>query len=170
MTPIAPHITAFLRERLPVERRASAHTCDTYAYAYRLLFEFASQRLGSRPSELQLEHIDAPLVMAFLEHLQEHRGSSARTRNVRLAAIKSFMRYVEYASHRRSTRSAAYSPSRRSAPTAGSSSISLSKNRRHCWTLRTRRPAPAPATGRSVTSPSPAACASPSSSVCVWTT
>lgn len=96
MTPIAPHITAFLRERLPVERRASAHTCDTYAYAYRLLFEFASQRLGSRPSELQLEHIDAPLVMAFLEHLQEHRGSSARTRNVRLAAIKSFMRYVEY--------------------------------------------------------------------------
>jgi len=96
MTPIAPHITAFLRERLPIERRASVHTCDTYAYAFRLLFEFASQRLGIRPSELQLEHIDALLVMAFLEHLQEHRSNSARTRNVRLAAIKSFARYVEY--------------------------------------------------------------------------
>jgi site-specific recombinase XerD len=96
MTPIAPHITAFLRERLPIERRASVHTCDTYAYAFRLLFEFASQRLGIRPSELQLEHIDALLVMAFLEHLQEQRSNSARTRNVRLAAIKSFARYVEY--------------------------------------------------------------------------
>jgi len=96
MTPIAPHITAFLRERLPLERRASLHTCDTYAYAYKLLFEFASQRLGLRPSALQIEHIDAPLVMAFLEHLQDHRGNSARTRNARLAAIKSFMRYMEY--------------------------------------------------------------------------
>jgi site-specific recombinase XerD len=96
MTPIAPHISAFLRERLPVERRASAHTCDTYAYAYRLLFEFASQRLGCRPSDLQFEQIDAPLVMAFLEHLQASRGNGARTRNVRLAAVKSFMRYVEY--------------------------------------------------------------------------
>lgn len=96
MTPIAPHITAFLRERLPIERRASPHTCDTYAYAFRLLFEFASQRLGIRPSELQFEHIDASMVMAYLAHLQEHRSNSARTRNVRLAAIKSFMRYVEY--------------------------------------------------------------------------
>jgi integrase/recombinase XerD len=38
MTPLAPHITAFLRERLPVDRRASEHTCDTYAHAFRLLF------------------------------------------------------------------------------------------------------------------------------------
>ena len=96
MTAIAPHITAFLRERLPLERRASLHTCDTYAYAFKILFEFASQRLGIRPSDLQFEHIDAPLVMAFLEHLETHRGNTARTRNVRLAAIKSFMRYMEY--------------------------------------------------------------------------
>lgn len=96
MTPIAPHITAFLRVRLPVERRASAHTCDTYAYAFMLLFEFASRRLAVQPSDLQLEQIDAPLVMAFLEHLQEQRSNSARTRNARLAAIKSFMRYVEH--------------------------------------------------------------------------
>ena len=67
----------------------------SYSDAFRLLFEFASQRLGIRPSQLQFEHIDAPLVMAFLEHLQAHRRNSARTRNVRLAAIKSFVRYVE---------------------------------------------------------------------------
>jgi len=96
MTPIAPHITAFLQVRLPVERRASAHTCDTYAYAFQLLFEFASQRLGVPPSALQLEQIDAALVLAFLEHLQKDRGNGSRTRNARLAAIKSFMRFVEH--------------------------------------------------------------------------
>ena len=45
MTPIAPHITAFLRERLPVERMASPNTCAAYAYAFQLLFEFASKKL-----------------------------------------------------------------------------------------------------------------------------
>lgn len=96
MTPLAPHITAYLRQRLPVERAASPHTCDTYAYAFQLLFEFASQRLGVPPSELQLEQIDATLVLAFLEHLQDVRGNGARTRNARLAAIRSFMRFVEH--------------------------------------------------------------------------
>ena len=96
MTPIAPHITAFLRERLPAQRRASQHTCDAYAYAFQILFEFASGRLGVTPSELGLEQLDASLVMAFLAHLQRDRGNGARTRNARLAAIKSFMRFVEH--------------------------------------------------------------------------
>src|SRR5215469_2759151 len=60
MTLIAPHITAYLRERLPNERKASPHTCDTYAYAFQLLFQFASQRLGCSPAALQLEQLDAP--------------------------------------------------------------------------------------------------------------
>lgn len=96
MTAIAPHITAFLRERLPVQRGASVHTCDSYAYAFQLLFQFASQRLRVKPSALQLEQIDAVLVMDFLEHLETQRGNSASSRNVRLAAIKSFMRFCEY--------------------------------------------------------------------------
>jgi site-specific recombinase XerC len=50
MTPIAPHIAAFLRERLPIERQTSEHTCDSYAYAFQLLFEFASQKLKAKPS------------------------------------------------------------------------------------------------------------------------
>ncbi len=96
MTPIAPHITAFLRERLPVQRGASAHTCDSYAYSFQLLFEFASQRFAVTPSALYLEQIDARLVMDFLAHLESERGNSASTRNARLAAIKSFMRFIEF--------------------------------------------------------------------------
>jgi len=96
MTPLAPHITAFLRQRLPVERAASPHTCDTYAYAFRLLFAFASRQLGVPPSALHLEHLDAPLVLAFLEDLQTARGNGPRTRNARLIAIKSFMHFVEH--------------------------------------------------------------------------
>ena len=91
MTPLAPHITAFLRERLPLERGASQHTCDTYAYAFRLLFEFASARLKIAPSALHIEQIDATLVLQFLEHLENERNNGPRTRNARLAAIKSFM-------------------------------------------------------------------------------
>jgi len=96
MTPIAPHITAFLRERLPIERRASEHTCNSYAYAFQLLFDFASRRLKAPPSALHLEHIDAALVLAFLQHLESDRKNSPSSRNARLAAIKSFMRFVEY--------------------------------------------------------------------------
>ena len=96
MTPIAPHITAFLRHRLPVERAASPHTCDTYAYAFRLLFEFASRARGVPPSALHLEHLDAALVLEFLAHLQTARGNGSRTRNARLTAIKSFMHFVEH--------------------------------------------------------------------------
>ncbi len=96
MTPIAPHITAFLRERLPIQRGASVHTCESYAQSFQLLFEFASQKIGVTPSALNLEQIDARLVMDFLAHLEIDRGNSPQTRNVRLAAIKSFMHFVEY--------------------------------------------------------------------------
>lgn len=96
MTPLAPHITAFLRERLPLERGASLHTCETYAHAFRLLFEFAAVRLKTTPSQLHLEQIDVPLVLTFLDHLERERGNGAASRNNRLAAIKSFMHFVEY--------------------------------------------------------------------------
>jgi integrase/recombinase XerD len=96
MTPIAPHMTAFLRERLPHQRGASAHTCTSYAYTFQLLFEFASHRCGLAPSQLSLEQIDAPLVMDFLAALETERRNSPTTRNARLAAIKSFMHFLEY--------------------------------------------------------------------------
>ncbi len=96
MTAIAPHITAFLRDRLPLQRGASEHTCQSYAYAFQLLFRYASERFNVTPSRLELEQLDAPLIMNFLEHLETQRGNTASTRNVRLAAIKSFMRFCEY--------------------------------------------------------------------------
>jgi len=96
MTPIAPHITAFLQERLPIERRASDNTCESYAYAFKLLFEYASACLKVPPSALHLEQLDAPLVVNFLRHLETARGNGPNSRNVRLAAIKSFMHFMEY--------------------------------------------------------------------------
>lgn len=96
MTPIAFHIEAFLRDYLPKQRGASQHTCDTYAYGFKLLFNFASQRLKRRPSELGLEQIDAPLITDFLEHLETDRRNQSSSRNVRLAAIKAFFRFLEH--------------------------------------------------------------------------
>jgi site-specific recombinase XerD len=95
MTPIAPLITAFLREHMPQQRGYSAHSCAAYADCFRLLFGFAAQRLEFRPSRLALEQIDAAMVLAFLAHIEQDRGNSPATRNLRLAAIKAFMRYVE---------------------------------------------------------------------------
>lgn len=96
MTPIAPLITSFLREHMPIEQGCSRHTCETYAHAFRLLFVFASKRLGIQPSQICIEQIDAALILDFLAHIEEQRGNCAATRNGRLAAVKAFIRYVEF--------------------------------------------------------------------------
>jgi integrase/recombinase XerD len=96
MTAIASHVTAFFQQRLTLERRASANTCDSYAYAFKMLLGYASNRLKTAPSRLELEQIDAPMVVSFLNHLESARTNGASSRNVRLAAIKSFMRFIEY--------------------------------------------------------------------------
>ena len=96
MTPIAPHITSFLQQRLPLERQASHNTCESYAYAFQLLFEYARDCLKVAPSDLQLEQLDAPPVLNFLSHLEKVRGNVPSSRNIRLAAIKAFMRFMEY--------------------------------------------------------------------------
>jgi integrase/recombinase XerD len=96
MTSLATHVSVFLRERLPLERRASERTCDTYALALRLFFEFGAKKLKIRPSALSLEQLDAPLVLEFLAHLETQRHNGPATRNVRLAAIRTFMRFIEY--------------------------------------------------------------------------
>lgn len=96
MTALAPHLAAFLREHLPHERRASLHTCATYAYSFQLLVCFAARQLKVKPCQLELEQLDASLVLDFLKHIEIERHNSARTRNARLAAINSFFRFVEY--------------------------------------------------------------------------
>jgi len=96
MTALAPHITAFFEQRLPLERGASEHTRDSYAYAFKLFLTYASTRLTVAPSELTVEQMDAPLVVDFLQDLETTRSNSPSSRNIRLAAIKSFMHFLEY--------------------------------------------------------------------------
>lgn len=95
MTPIAPHITVYLQQRLPRERNASPNTCESYAYAFQLLFEYAGQFLKVAPSALTLEQLDAALILNFLTWLEESRGNAISSRNIRLAAIKAFMHFME---------------------------------------------------------------------------
>ena len=96
MTALAPYLCDFLREYLPRDRRASPHTSETYAHAFRLLVCFAADRLKAQPSTLQVEQLDAPMILAFLHHLETERGNGPKTRNARLAAINAFFRYLEY--------------------------------------------------------------------------
>jgi integrase/recombinase XerD len=96
MNLIAPHIEAFLREHLGHHRGASPHTCDSYAYSFQLLFEFAAKRLKLAPSALMLERLDAELISTFLQNLEDVRRNSPETRNIRLAAIRSFFHFLEH--------------------------------------------------------------------------
>lgn len=96
MTPLGPHLTVFLREYLPSQREMSIGTSDTYSYAFQLLVCFAANRLKITPSEIAVEQLDATLVLSFLEHLEKERNNCARTRNSRLAAIKTFFKFLEY--------------------------------------------------------------------------
>jgi integrase/recombinase XerD len=94
MSTIAPTLQAFFTDRLVGQRQASPHTIAAYRDTLRLLLSFAAQRVGTEPSSLDLGQLDAPLIGAFLDHLESERGCSARTRNARLAAIRSLYRYA----------------------------------------------------------------------------
>jgi site-specific recombinase XerD len=76
------------------QRGASPRTVESYRDAFELLFGYIEQHLGKQPSALSLADLDAPMILDFLEHLETVRHNSARTRNARLAAIHSFMRYA----------------------------------------------------------------------------
>jgi site-specific recombinase XerD len=86
----------FFTQRLMAQRRASPHTIGSYRDTFRLLLQFARQRLGKQPSALTLAEVDAPLIGAFLDDLEKSRSNSARSRNLRLTAIRSFFRYAAF--------------------------------------------------------------------------
>lgn len=94
MTPIAPAVEAFFTDRLLRQQQVSPNTIASYRDTFRLLLGFTQQRTGTRPARLEIEQLDAPLIGSFLDHLETERGNSARTRNVRLAAIHSFFNYL----------------------------------------------------------------------------
>ena len=90
----APLLERFFTQRLIEERQASPHTIGAYRDTYRQFLKFVQRRLHKSPSQLNLEDIDAPLIVAFLDEIEKNQGVSVRTRNLRLAAIHSFFRYA----------------------------------------------------------------------------
>jgi site-specific recombinase XerD len=91
---LAPTLQAFFTGRLIRQRQASEHTIAAYRDTFKLLPGFAGQQTGSAPSQLRVADLDAPLVSAFLDHLETVRGNGVRTRNARLAAVHSLFRYA----------------------------------------------------------------------------
>jgi site-specific recombinase XerD len=96
MTPFAPLITTFFRNHLAVEKGVSKHTIASYSYAFKFLCRYVSERIGKSPSALALEDLDARMIRDYLAHLERNFSNTSRTRNLRLTAIRSFMKYVEY--------------------------------------------------------------------------
>ena len=87
-------LESFFMKRLIAQRRASPHTIASYRDTFRLLFQFAEKRLAKAPSKLTLEDLNAPFLGAFLDNLESSRANGARSRNLRLAAIRSFFRFA----------------------------------------------------------------------------
>jgi integrase/recombinase XerD len=94
MSALAPTLQAFFTERLICQRSASPHTIAAYRDTMRLLLRFAAEHHRKPPSDLDVDDLHAPLIGAFLDYLEHERGNSARTRNARLAAIRSLFRYA----------------------------------------------------------------------------
>jgi integrase/recombinase XerD len=87
-------LQSFFTTRLISQRKVSAHTIASYRDTFRLLLQFAQKRVRKPPDQLRLEDLDAVMIGAFLDDLERHRGNSARSRNLRLTAVRSFFRYV----------------------------------------------------------------------------
>ena len=94
MTLLAPALQAFFTDRLITQRNSSPQTIAAYRDTFRLLLRFAREQIGKQPFQLDLDDLDAPLIGAFLNHLEDDRGNSPRTRNARLGAIHSFYRFA----------------------------------------------------------------------------
>lgn len=96
MSALTSTLQAFFTERLLNQRQVSPHTIAAYRDTLRLLLVFATDQLSIEPSKLDIDHLDAPLIGAFLNHLEHQRGNAVRTRNARLAAIRSLFRYAAF--------------------------------------------------------------------------
>ena len=94
MSLLAPTLQAFFCDRLAKQRHASPRTVIAYRDTFRLLLCFLQQQTGKQPSQLDFEDLNVASILAFLEHLETERGNSARTRNTRLAALRSMFRFA----------------------------------------------------------------------------
>jgi site-specific recombinase XerD len=94
MSLVAPTLQLFFTERLAKQRQASAATIRSYRNAMVLLLRFTQDRTGKAASALDWDDLGAETVSAFLDHLEADRNNSARSRNARLAAVRSLFRYA----------------------------------------------------------------------------
>jgi len=96
MSTFAPTLQAFFTDRLVRQRQVSPHTLAAYRDTFRLLLGYAKLVTGKEPAALDLADLDAALISDFLDHLEHERGNCVRTRNARLAALRSFYRFASY--------------------------------------------------------------------------
>jgi integrase/recombinase XerD len=94
VTDLAPVLQGFFTDRLARQKKASPNTVAAYRDTCRLLLAFARDKTGKPPSALSIADLDAALVGAFLQHLEDDRGNGSATRNARLAAIHSLFKYA----------------------------------------------------------------------------
>lgn len=93
---LAVLLESFFRQRLAAQKRVSAATVSTYRDSLRLLLVFVSEKVSKSPSKLTIQDLDREIILEFLDYLEEVRGNSTRTRNLRLAAIRSFFQHIAY--------------------------------------------------------------------------
>lgn len=93
--PAAGLVQAFFVDFLLNQKRASPRTLAAYRDAFRLLLRFVHETHGVEPAALSVENLDAPIILAFLDHIEKQRANGIRSRNARLAAIRSFFRFVQ---------------------------------------------------------------------------
>jgi len=91
---IAPHVQTFFAEHLCQHKRVSSQTIASYRDTFRLLLTFVNETTGQEPAALHIQDLDAPVVLRFLDYLERQRGNAIRSRNARLAAIRSFARFL----------------------------------------------------------------------------
>jgi site-specific recombinase XerD len=94
MSAVAPTMQLFFTERLAKQRQASPATVRSYRSTFVLLLRFVQARNGKAPSALDWEDLGVEVISAFLDHLEDERHNSARSRNTRLAALRSLFRYA----------------------------------------------------------------------------
>jgi Phage integrase, N-terminal SAM-like domain len=137
MTALAPALQAYFTDRLIGQRAASPNTIGAYKLTFRLLLTFASKRLATTPAALDIAELDAPLIAAFLDHLERDRRNSAATRNNRLAAITPCSATSRCTAPNTPAPSSACSLSHPNEPNATSSPTSPTPRSTRCWTPAT---------------------------------
>lgn len=93
--PAASLVQAFFVEYLLNQKNASPRTVAAYRDAFRLLLRFIHETKGVQPAALSAADLDAPVILAFLDNIEQQRANCIRSRNARLAAIRSFFRFVQ---------------------------------------------------------------------------